>query len=576
MIGPDEFLLALHALERSTRVGIWIYDVGEDHLFWSTGTYRIHGLTPGQFTPTVDGVLDLYAQTSRSLFKQAIERALSTGRNWNLDLELIKPDDTRKWVRMASQTQQTDGRVRRIMGCVLDLRAGHGARDQSRKLLEHLKPQLYSDPLTGLPNRLMLESELTARLEQSRIGAASGWLLHLDLDRFRLINETCGNEAGDRLILELASRLRQALQPNDLLTRLGGDKFAVLMAALQRAAAVRRAKALIAMVDSYSFESGRRCFKLSLSVGAVALDVSTGVTDLSTVLRHAETSCQVAKRRGGGRVTLYRSEDVQLASAEDDLVWGKEILLALDENRFELLAQRIVCLDGRNPPSYEMLLRLRQRDGTLALPGVFLPAAHRYGLRAALDRCVIEMVLEQCRNKLFEQYPCGYIAVNLSARSYCDDAFIDFLLSALTSSGVSPEKLRFEITESEALTDMKTAQATVKKLSAKGFRVMLDDFGNGYTAFDYLRRLQVAGLKIDNSYTRALDRDPFNQAVVACICNLCEQLQLELVAEGVEDEATLAKLRQFNMPYAQGWLFHRPEPLLQALAGGVTAPAYIS
>jgi len=575
LFGLNESLLALDALERSTRVGLWIHDADADDLFWSAGAYGIHGVSPEQFKPTVDGMVAFYVPASRQLLMQAMEQALNAGRSWNLDLELTQPDGTRKWVQVVGQAQQTDGRVSRVIGSVIDIGAPRDGSDERRQRLVPSDGPQYHDPLTGLPDRQRLEKELTVRLEQAARDGRGGWLLYLGLDRFKWVNESGGYGAGDRLILELVPRLTKALQAGDLLTHFSADKFAVLIAVQPVAMALQQAQALIAAVDSYRFKDDGRSITVGLSVGAVGLDTA-GPADLKTVLRQAEVCCRVAKLRGGGRVTLYHSEDAQLAEAEHDLVWGEEVQLALDENRFQLHAQRIVCIDGQAPPGYEILIRLQMCDGEVVPPDVFFPAMRRYGLMTLLDRRVIELVLKQLRDGLFQHYPCSYIAVNLSAPSYCDEIFVDFLLSALLSSGVAPEKLRFEITESEALPDLKTAQATVRRLNSHGFRVMLDDFGNGFTTFSDLRHLNVGGLKIDDSYTRRLDRDPFNQAVVACICDLCERLQLELIVEGVEDEATLDVLRPFNVRYAQGWLFHRPEPLLQALAGGVNAPAGVS
>ncbi len=576
LFGLNESLLALDVLERSTRVGLWIHDADADDLSWSAGTYGIHGVSPEQFKPTVDGMIAFYAPASRQLLMQAMEQAVNAGRNWNLDLELMQPDGTRKWVQVVGQAQQTDGRVSRVIGGVIDIGATRDGPDESRQRLVPSDGLQYHDPLTGLPNRQWLEKELTVRLEQTaRDGRRGGWLLYLGLDRFKWVNESGGYGAGDHLILELVPRLTKALQPGGLLIRFSASKFAVLIAAQPVAIALQQAQALIAAVDSSRFKNDGRSITVGLSVGAVGLDTA-GPADLKTVLRQAEACCRVAKLRGGGRVTLYSSEDAQLAEAEHDLIWSEEVQLALDENRFRLYAQRIVCIDGQAPPGYEILIRLQMCGGEVVPPDVFFPAMRRYGLMTLLDCRVIELVLEQLRNGLFQHYPCSYIAVNLSAPSYCDEIFVDFLLSALLSSGVAPEKLRFEITESEALPDLKTAQATVRRLNSHGFRVMLDDFGNGFTTFSDLRHLNIGGLKIDNSYTHRLDRDPFNQAVVACICDLCARLQLELIVEGVEDQATLDVLRPFNVRYAQGWLFHRPEPLLQALAGGVNAPASVS
>lgn len=565
--------LALSTLERAARVGIWTYDVASDTVRWSNGTYNISGRSPDGFTPTVASVLAMYAPDSQALLEDAIRQLLEDGADLNLELELLRPDGSSLWLQLVGEAQTEGGRVVGATGCVIDVDARRSAQSERRRLIEHVHYQQQHDQLTGLPNRHKLESTVAVQLAQAQNCGISGWLLHLDLTRFKLVNEACGYAAGDRLILELVPRLQRALQPWALLARFGGDKFGVLLPALTPAAVMSQAEALIAAVTAYRFESGDHSLTVGLAVGATPLDANTG--DVSTVLRQAETSCQVAKLRGGDRVILYHREDSQLANAEEDQHWGEQILLALDEGRFELHAQRIVNLDGGDP-SYEILLRMRQRDGLLVLPGRFLPAARRYGLMTTLDRRVLALALAQFRAGAFDRHPCAYVSINLSAPSLSDEAFINFLLPMLSESCINPDRLRFEITESEAMHNVEHAQRAVTQLRTLGFRVMLDDFGSGYASFAYLRSLKVDGLKIDNSCTRALDRDPFNQAVVASIAGLCGQLDLELVAEGVEDEATLAVLRRLKVRYAQGWLFHRPQPLQQALLGDRPSAAGIT
>lgn len=562
----EEASLSLATLERSGRMGVWLLDVESGQLHWSDEACRIHGIAPGTQPKTVEAMYALYAPASATRLRQALTRVVESGHDCSLELELARPGGMPAWVQLVTQSRQPGGRVNRVVGSIIDLRPHHAAEQRRKQLEEDLERQRYRDTLTGLPNRATLQSEIALRLSRGGQQDAGLWFLHLDLDRFKLINQTCGYDAGDRLLLQLVERLSRALQAGDWLARIHGDSFAVLMAAATSYEVERRARVLIERVMSFYFEHQKRSLSVGLSIGAVALDAET-LMDADTVLRQGEVSCQVAKQRGGNRVVLYQRGDTHLAGVESDQIWGGQILQALDEDRFELFAQRIVNIDSQSAPGYEILLRMRQRDGKYALPGLFLPAAHRYGLMTTIDQCVVEMVLKQCEAGLFERYPCRYVSVNLSAPSYCDEAFVDFLMAALVRSGVPPEKLRFEMTETENLPDIKVAQMTMLRLSSHGFRVMLDDFGNGFTSFGYLRRLNVGGLKIDNSYTYQLDKDPFNQAVVACVCDLCEQLRMELVVEGVETTEALDVLRQFNVRHAQGWLFHRPEPLAQALAG---------
>lgn len=564
---------AFMALEDTARIGSWEYDVGTRQLRWSSGTYHLHGRLPFDFTPTLTAVLDLYTPTSRSLMSAAWQDALQDGRSWDLDLELQGGGQRRSIRTVGIPQRGINGRVERLIGCVFGVqqRRDDGGRQPSNWRAE----KIHLDTLTGLPDRRWLDGELRRRLAGTcRLGAV-GWLLYLDLDRFRMIVEACGEAVGDRLVREVSTLLRGIVQPQDLLVRIGGDKFGLLIDDVNAAAAVARATALIDTVSAFRFKARGHQFTVGLSVGGVAID-DTVAGEVGEVLRRAAVSCKTAKRQGGSRAVFYHRENALIVRVEDEMGWGEQIQRGLEERRFELHAQRIVCLDGSRAPSYEILLRLRGCDGELILPGKLLSAARRYGLMSALDRHVVELVLAQWRSGLLSAHPCDHITVNLSGFSLCDAAFTDFLLPALVSSGIPPSRLYFEITESEAFSSMRDAAEAVKRLRGLGFRVLLDDFGNGYTSFQYLRTLAIDGLKIDDSFTRDLDHDRFNQTIVSSICQVGSALGLEVIIEGIETAATLKVVKRLGVRHAQGWLFHRPEPLAQALSGGVTAPACIS
>lgn len=564
-VAEDLRVAAFMALEDTARVGTWEYDVSADQLRWSPGTYRLYRQSPRDFTPTTEAVLDFYTPASRSVMSTACQEALEGGRSWDLELELEGGGQQRRIRAVGIPQRGADGRVVRLIGYVFGVQEcrDDGGRQPSNWHAE----KIHLDTLTGLPNRRWLDGELRRRLSETGRRDAVGWLLHLDMDRFRMVVEACGEAMGDRLIREVSTLLRDTVQPQDLLVRIGGDKFGLLIDDVNAAAAVKRATTLIDAVSAFRFETRSHQFTLGLSVGGAAID-ATAAGAIGEVLRRAAVSCKTARRQGGNRAILYDREDALIVRVEDEMGWGEQIQLGIEERRFELHAQRIVCLDGSRAPSYEILLRLRGRDGELILPDKFLPGARRYGLMSALDRHVVELVLAQWHSGLLSAHPYDHITVNLSGFSLCDAAFTDFLLSALAASGIPPSRLYFEITESEAFSSMRDAAEVVKRLRGLGFRVLLDDFGNGYTSFQYLRTLAIDGLKIDNSFTHNLDRDRFNQTIVSSICQVGAALDLEVIVEGIETEATLKVVKRLGVRHAQGWLFHRPEPLAQALASG--------
>ena len=561
---PDgEMHGALTMLERSANAGLWMYEVASDVLHWSDGVFAIFGDSRGSYTPTLSRLIENCAPLSRQVMIRAGLKALKRGSPFALNLEIVQANGRRRRVRVIGEPKQAEGKVYRIVGCALDVQSSVDTEEHNRLLEEQLRYYRDYDSLTDLPNRKRLENELTECLVAARRRGAGGWLLYLDLDRFKLINEACGPAGGDRLIRETATLLRENIESADFLARLGSDQFAIIIAEVEPAAAMRKATALVDLIDQYRFHGGANAFHVSVSIGAAPIDVS--VRHSGELFRRAEASCHVAKQQGGSRVVVFRHADTELANSETDLSWGEEILLGLDKGRFVLYAQRLVDIAGGSAPSYEVLLRLHTSDGSMALPGRFLPAARRYGLMNAIDRHVVQLLLRYLADSNDLQANWGHVSVNLSGASLCDDSFIGFLLPALTRSGIEPNKICFEITESEALHDIASAQEMVARLHASGYRVFLDDFGNGFTSFHYLKNLQVVGLKLDNSYIRHLDREPFNQAVVSSVSRICGHLGLELVAEGVENVSELDVLKRFGVHRAQGFLFHRPEPLANAI-----------
>ncbi|WP_169729297.1 PAS domain-containing protein [Solimonas soli] len=435
----------------------------------------------------------------------------------------------------------------------------------TRRLSEQLIYQASHDALTDLPNRREFEAELAHWISISKLGSDTHTLLYLDLDHFKLINETAGHTAGDRLVCELAPRLRGVLPHEAVLARTGGDEFAVLLPRSTPAGARRIAEDLLHAIEAFRFEHEGRAYKIAASIGICALDA--GTRDANTALAEADTACYIAKRQGGHRIQLYNHGEDLVRQAFLDIDWASRIEQALENGGVELHGQRIVSLHDPALTNYEVLLRVRGDDGELQRPSAFLQAAERYGLAGRVDRWVVEQTLRRLTAGLERhgRLPFDTVSINLSGSSVSDTAFGEFLLGALDRHAVPPRALRFEITEGTALRGFAAARRLVARLREAGCRVMLDDFGSGFTSFDYLRQMTVDGLKIDQMYTQRLTEDRVNQTIVESICRISDVLDLEVVAEGVEDEATLAALRRLGVDFAQGHLYHTTTALDELL-----------
>lgn len=439
-------------------------------------------------------------------------------------------------------------------------------RDAARSpgLALELERQSTRDALTGLPNRLQFESALGARLLGAQRRGEVHALLFCDVDRFKLVNERCGHREGDRALRQLTHELRLRLGKEDVLARLGGDEFGVILDDCHAEAAVQTADALIDAVRQYRFHSGGTAFQLGLSIGVAMVDPTA--TDVDQLLSRADTACFVAKHRGRSRAQLWHGTDDALLRTRSEMDWINRIERAIDEDRIELHAQRIVPLASAGPPNYEVLVRLRERDGRLFMPDQFLPAAARFGLTGAIDRQVLRRTL--ARIAALEQgglCDYGYLSVNLAGTTLSDDEFSGFLLRTLAEHAVPPHRIRFEITETSAVEESPAARDFIARLRALGYKILLDDFGTGFTSFAQLKSLGADGLKIDRSFIAGLLQDPVNQAIVESICRIAVKLGLQIVAEGVEDDETLQALRKLGVDHAQGWLFHRAEPIDEVL-----------
>jgi diguanylate cyclase len=430
---------------------------------------------------------------------------------------------------------------------------------------ETLAFQAHHDHLTGLPNRLAFEEQLREVSADQARSNRSACLLYLDLDHFKLVNDTRGHIAGDKLLGEIGAILRTRVREHDFLARIGGDEFAVITRDTAAAGAKRLAQDLIEAVQDYSFIYGDRAFKVGLSIG-ISLIEGAGA-DPSAILAHADTACYAAKDLGRGRYHVYEAENPEICKAETKLDWAQRIQSAFADKRFELYLQQICRVDGTRL-GFEALVRIKEPGNRLFEPGAFMSAVRRMGWVTRIDQWVIREVVRLLQSaELFaDDLQLPYVSVNLSAMSVGDKLFGKWLLHLLDTQKVAPERLRFEIVETEQLEAADTEVGLVAELRKRGYEVWLDDFGVGYNSFELLKRMTVDGVKIDGSFVRDVLRDPVDRALVEGIVSIGKSLGLGIVAEGVEDRATLRRLTEMGIATVQGHLFHRAEPAERLVA----------
>jgi diguanylate cyclase (GGDEF)-like protein len=422
--------------------------------------------------------------------------------------------------------------------------------------------QASHDMLTGLINRREFEQRLDHALASALQQGREHVLCYMDLDQFKVINDTCGHAAGDELLRQLALLLKGNLRERDTLARLGGDEFALLLENCSISDALEVADLFRAEVQRYRFKWEDRIFSVGMSVGMVAINSDSG--SAASLLSAADAACYVAKDRGRNQIHLYESRDSDLTRHRGEMQWINRIQKALEENRLRLLWQELRRVDGMAEPSrhVELLLRMIDEDGSEILPMAFIPAAERYFIMPSLDIWVIEETLKLCGRYLLSDKPLHCLfAVNLSGASLKDPEFRRFLLERLRNEPLYGPHLCFEITETAAIGNLAMVNEFIEAMRQFGCKFALDDFGSGLSSFSYLKHLKVDYLKVDGVFVRDMASNAIDRSMVEAIHRIGHQMGLQTVAEYVESEEILDLLRQIGVDYAQGNGIHHPEPL---------------
>ena len=432
------------------------------------------------------------------------------------------------------------------------------AENELKKELEH---QAHHDMLTGLCNRYHFEEILEALVSDVKDDDSTHAVLYMDLDQFKVVNDTCGHVAGDQLLEKISNVIRGKTRATDTLARLGGDEFGLLARDCTAEDANRIAEEILGAVQQFRFNWDGKIFAVGISIGIVEITQESG--DAGAVMSEADIACYAAKENGRNGIHAFEKLDASLASRKGEMKWATRITSALDEDRFALFRQAIVpvrnCDDSGH--HYEVLVRMQEPGGKLVAPGLFIPSAERFKLMPALDRWVISHTLEQLAHDNGLMASTGMCAINLSGITLVDPGLPDFILQQITKWHIDPQMLCFEITETAVISDLASTRRLMDILQYHGCRFSLDDFGSGLSSFSYLKELPVDYLKIDGAFVRKVCEDPVDLAMVSSINHVGHVMGIKTIAEFVEDMDIFNKLAMIGVDYAQGYGIQMPLPL---------------
>jgi diguanylate cyclase (GGDEF)-like protein/PAS domain S-box-containing protein/excisionase family DNA binding protein len=540
---------------------IWSTDAQGRFTYLNNGAFDLLGLKPKDMLGRC--FFDFEARPSHIANRRFFSNLKKNGEVKNHIAHLTAADGSDRWIGINARVQYDEtGQMAGIRGTARNVTEQHEAALQIEYLATH-------DALTGLPNRVSLQRTLEQALASGDVGA----VLFVDIDHFKYVNDNLGHRSGDQLIVGISGVLKEAVKPfHGQVFRLGGDEYAVHLSESLRANAIKVAEHLLEALRNYRFQSSahQRVSSLTASIGIALYPFHGG--DVTGLLSNADVAMYQAKDSGRNRYVLYDQDAQSLRRTHNRVQWANRLREVLDEDRLTLYYQPVVRMNDLRTVHCEILVRMRDDAGNLVLPGQFIEYAESLGLVQEIDRRVVERLLEHLRAPESRNNRLRYF-VNLSRVSISDRHWVRRFHNLLAGSDVNHSQLVFEITETAAMSDIDVTQQFIQELKQMGCRFALDDFGAGFSSFYYLKRFDVDYLKIDGGFVRDLASDEANRIFVRALCDVARGLNKQVVAEWVENRATMRILTEMGTLFGQGFLFHRPMPLWEQVPERIVLPA---
>jgi diguanylate cyclase (GGDEF)-like protein/PAS domain S-box-containing protein len=497
----------------------------------------------------VSTIFKILHETTREVVPNPVEMAITSGIVHRLSNHSVLINRSGSETAIEYTVAPIIGADENILGAILVF---HDVTS-SRKFTQELNWLASHDSLTRLPNRREFERRLHLSIKGHKIEAVSHIILFMDLDQFKVINDTCGHSAGDDLLIQLTLLLESQIRKNDLLARLGGDEFGVLLLDCSTKKGIQMAEQLRKTVDSFRFTWQEKSFRIGVSIGFVPI---RGNDSVKNYIHHADMACYEAKTGGRNRIHVFQAEEGAVKEAE--LEWVNRITVAIDKNKFELYLQPIVCVDTLSVHHYEILIRLISDDNKIIYPNEFIPQAERYGIMSNIDRWVIRQTFSWLKTHAAH---VPKVAINLSGASLGDTELPQFVADHFEDGLVQGHQVCFEITETTAIANLSQALSLIDGLRELGCSIALDDFGSGLSSFAYLKSFPVDYLKIDGSFIRDMVHDPIDLAMVQAIHQVGKVMNIETIAEYVESDALISACQKIGINYLQGYGVGKPIPI---------------
>jgi diguanylate cyclase (GGDEF)-like protein/PAS domain S-box-containing protein len=511
-------------------------------------------------------VASLVDETDRRSLGDPVRKALATGGRVTMGKRaVLVPANSSPERSVEISVTPLKSEAKETLGLVLVM---HDT-SELRGLTRQMTYQASHDALTGLVNRREFERRLREAMDAAQTGDGAHALCYLDLDRFKVVNDTCGHTAGDNMLREVATIIKEAVRDSDTAGRIGGDEFALLLVGCPLEKARQIADNVVRAVDDYRFVWKDKIFNIGVSIGLV--EIGRGGGSIEDLMNSADSACYVAKKQGGVHVHVYSAREEANARHSGEIHWLQKLQSALRDNRFELYYQPIVHAHSSvsNGPGLEVFVRMEAENGQPAAPPAeFIRAAERYRLMPLIDRWVVQAVLSALGRGGMKLPPDRSVAINISGQTLGDSEFLEFVVDCFDHTGASPKDICFEVTESAVVANLDHARRFIGVLHGMGCEFALDNFGSGLSSFSTLKTLPMDYLKIDGSFIANLAVDTVNQAMVGAMIELSRTLNFRVVAEHVEDQLSLDAVREMGIDFAQGFIIGRPQPLSMTPAPG--------